>query len=92
MTSYVFIEGFEFRELDEVSYAKSRAREWLNNTPIEWVDDKHDINYEYVGDWDERDIQEHCQSNEYLFDINGNPIHSLVITEFKPPNEEKQDD
>ena len=89
MTSYVFIEAFEFRELDE--RAKSHIRDWLNDDPIEWEDDSGNMQYDYVGHWNEDEIQEHCHMNEYLFNKYGESIHDLVLTEFKLPSETNEE-
>lgn len=89
MTSYVFIEGFEFKELDD--RAKAAVRDWLNDTPIDYEDDEGNIKYDYVGDWEDSYIQDHCQMNDYLFSGYGRPIHSLVVTEFKLPSETNEE-
>ena len=33
---------------------------------------------------DEEEIIEHCDINEYKFDVRGNPIHHLLLTEYDP--------
>lgn len=88
MTSYVFIEAFEYKELNEG--AKSQARKWLDNDVIMWEDDEDEMQYDHISDWGESDIQDHCYTNEYLFNKYGAPIHNLVLTEFKLHSEEKQ--
>ena len=91
MSSYVFIEAFEYKELNEG--AKSQVREWLDNDVIEWEDDEGVMQYDHISEWGDSDIQDHCHMNEYLFNKYGDSIHHLVLTEFKLPsetNEEKQ--
>jgi hypothetical protein len=91
MTSYVFIEAFEYKELSWT--AKRRVRDWLNNDPIEYEDDEGVMQYDHISEWGDSDIQDHCHMNEYLFNKYGEDIHNLVLTEFKLPsetNEEKQ--
>ena len=33
---------------------------------------------------EEQEIIEHCDINEYKFDVRGNPIHHLLLTEYDP--------
>lgn len=85
MSSYVLIEGFEFKELSPA--AKSRVLRWLDESPMEYEveneEGKYVMQYEYFSDLDEVDVQEHCLINEYLFNKDGRPIHQYVLTEHK---------
>lgn len=85
MSSYVLIEGFEFKELSPA--AKSRVLNWLDDNPLEYEveneEGKYVLQYEYFSDLDEADVQEHCLINEYLFNKDGRPIHQYVLTEHK---------
>ncbi len=90
MSSFVLIEGFEYKELSDKG--KMRVLRWLDEVPMEYEAEDKDgkivIQYEYFSDLDEVDVQDHCLINEYLFNRDGRPIHQYVLTEHKL-NEEK---
>jgi len=71
MSKMYTVTGFDYIELTD--QAKVKARQWLDQEPIELEDGRT-----YIGDWDDEYIQEHCQINEYIFDKRGNPIHNLI--------------
>jgi len=81
------INAYEFKELKDNS--KYRALNWLDEYPYDYetgdIDEngKPIVKNDYVSEWDERDIQEHCEINQYLFDMYGNPIHHLEIKKIK---------
>lgn len=83
MTSFVLIEGFQYTELPTKSQRK--VLEWLDECPIDYETEDAEGNimsrYEYFSDWTLDEVQEHCMMNGYLFDMTGDPIHHLVLTE-----------
>lgn len=93
MTSFVMVEGFQYHELTEK--AQHKVLDWLDDPPLEYETEVTVINeegdeevqnvmkYEYPSDWAPEEIQSHCEMNEYLFDKFGDPIHHLVLTEYK---------
>ena len=85
MTSYVMIEGFQYKELSVM--AQRKVLQWLDEAPIDTETYDGQVGYEYPSDWTTDEVQEHCEMNEYLFNRLGEPIHHIVLTEYKP-NEE----
>lgn len=59
------------------------ALTWLNENPLEYENEHGEMVPEPWDDiWycDGVDfVTEHCEVNGYLFDINGNPVHHLVV-------------
>ena len=73
------VKAFEYNELDEQS--KISARHWLDEDPFEYETEDEEGNIvkelEYFSDMTDTDIDEHCQTNDYLFTKHGKPIHHL---------------
>ena len=78
------INAYEYQELNQD--AKFKAKLWLDEIPFEYETGDLDENgkpvvkNDYASEWDERDIQEHCEMNKYYFDKYGNCIHHLDIS------------
>jgi hypothetical protein len=77
------INAYDYQELNEDS--KYNVKMWLDECPIkcEEEDDQGNITYKYCyfSKMDEEDLQDHCQSNKYLFDKYGKCVHQLEINE-----------
>jgi hypothetical protein len=65
------VHAYQYNELND--QAKLKVKNWLDEHPISYENDEQ----EFVSSWDEDVILDHCQANEYLFDLYGNPIHHL---------------
>ena len=72
MSKMYSITGFGYLELGD--RARLKARHWLDENPIEGDDGS----CTYIGDWSDQYIGEHCNDNEYIFDVFGNPIHNII--------------
>ena len=70
------IMTFDYLELSEK--AKMNVDYWLDEDPLEYDNDEGGISMEFISDWDDADINEHCQINGYIFDKNGKPVHNLI--------------
>ena len=81
------VNAYEYKELNQD--AQFKVKLWLDECPFEYETDeldkeeKHILKTEYISDWDDDSIQEHCEVNGYLFDRFGNCIHHLNITKEK---------
>jgi len=81
------VHAYEYNELNDK--AKFQVKIWLNEVPFDYdtgeIDEngKPIIKYEYPGDWDDKEIYEHCELNNYLFDKYGNCVHHLDINRNK---------
>lgn len=71
MSKMYSITGFNYLELSEK--AKMTVDYWLDEFPL-----CYDSGTEFISDWDDADIDEHCQINGYIFDRYGKPIHNLI--------------
>lgn len=71
------VNAYEYNELND--QAKLKVKYWLDEHPISYEEDEQ----EFVSDWDEDIISDHCQANEYLFDKWGNCVHHLDINRNK---------
>jgi|TARA_R110002126_G_scaffold239446_1_gene382758 hypothetical protein len=73
------VNAYNYQELNEDS--KINVKIWLDELPFDYEDkDKQDNiikKLDYPSDWNELDIKEHCQANEYLFDKYGKCINHL---------------
>ena len=76
MSKMYSITGFNYLELSEK--AKMTVDYWLDECPLEYDDDEGQVKMEFISDWDDADIDEHCQINGYIFDRFGKPIHNLI--------------
>ena len=75
----VKIKAYVFEELMEG--ATHNALFWLDGIPIYYEDNDGNMKTQYfseIYDLDVAYIIEHCESNGYLFDRYGNPIHHLI--------------
>jgi hypothetical protein len=74
------IEAYEYKELDQD--AKFNVKYWLDEDPVECEeeDEQGNITYKYCyfSEMEEEDLQDHCESNNYLFNKYGKPIHHLI--------------
>ena len=81
------INAYEFKDLKGNS--KHKALVWLDEYPYDYENGDLDEQgkpikkYDYVSNWDDEAIIEHCEINQYLFDIYGNHIHHLEIKKIK---------
>ena len=81
------INAYEYKELDQD--AKFKVKLWLDEIPFEYETGDLDeqgkpiVKNDYASEWDERDIQEHCEMNKYYFDKYGNCIHHLDINRIR---------
>jgi hypothetical protein len=81
------INAYEYNELNDK--AKFQAKLWLDEIPLDYdtgeIDEngKPIIKNEYLGDWSDKEINEHCELNNYLFDKWGNCVHHLDIKKIK---------
>jgi hypothetical protein len=81
------INAYEYNELNDK--AKFQAKLWLDEIPLDYdtgeIDEngKPIIKNEYLGDWSDEEINEHCELNNYLFDKWGNCVHHLDIKKIK---------
>ena len=77
------VNAYEYQELNQDS--KINVKIWLDDNPFDYEDEDEKGNIikklDYPSDWDEIDIEEHCQANGYLFDKYGNRVHHLKIKE-----------
>jgi len=77
------VNAYEFKELNQK--AKNKVIYWLDELPLEYEEEDQQGNiitkYRYFSNMIEKDINEHCEMNEYLFNKYGEPIHNLEIKE-----------
>ena len=69
------IRAYDYSELNQEG--KTAAKHWLDEVPIEVENDKGEFEFRYFSDMTDIEIDEHCQSNDYLFTKYGRPIHHL---------------
>ena len=78
------VNAYEYKELNDE--AKFQAKVLLDEIPFDYDTGEIDENgksimkYDYISEWNEGDIIEHCEVNGYLFDKWGNRVHHLEIT------------
>ena len=79
------IDAYNYQDLNDDS--KVNVKIWLDELPFDYEDEDKNGNIvkklDYPSDWSDEDINEHCQSNEYLFSKFGECIHQLEIKEVK---------
>ena len=68
--------GFEYSELSDK--AKLSVKYWLDENPLDYEDDNGKTMWEYPSEWEENDISEFCEMNEYIFDKHGKVLHHLI--------------
>jgi len=75
------INAYDYQDLSDDS--KISVKIWLDELPFDYEDEDEKGNVikklDYPSDWEETDIKEHCQANEYLFDKYGKCVHQLQI-------------
>ncbi len=76
------VNAYSYQELNQDS--KDNVKIWLDELPFDYYEDQDEKGniiekLDYPSDWNEIDIQEHCEVNEYLFDKYGKCIHHLEI-------------
>ena len=75
------IKAYEFAELSEK--ARENFRNEMYKEPFEYEtgnlndDGEIIIAYDYFAEWDLQNQIEHCDANEYLFDVYGNLVCHL---------------
>jgi len=72
----VTIKAYKYEDLDPVS--QFEVLTWLDNCPIDYEDEEGNTRWQYFTDMETQDIIEHCETNEYLFNKFGKPIHHLL--------------
>lgn len=77
----IIVQAYQYSELDD--NAKHNVKDWLDEGLLDHELFNEDGKFigQYFIDMDEKDIIEHCNSNEYLFSIWGEPIHHLEKSE-----------
>ena len=71
----ITVQAYQYHELNQK--AKDNVCSWLDEYPFDYEDEDGNLITQYFIDMEEEDIQEHCESNEYLFSDKGEPIHHL---------------
>ena len=71
------IKAYKYSELEN-DY-KNNVKGWLDETEYEFCENDEDYFSPY--EWDETEIEEHCECNEYWFSKYGRPVHQLIIEE-----------
>ena len=69
------IRAYDYSELNQEG--KTTVKHWLDEAPIEVENDKGEFEFRYFSDMTDEDLQDHCESNGYLFTVYGRPIHHL---------------
>jgi hypothetical protein len=69
------IRAYDYEELNQEG--KTAVKHWLDEFPIEVENDKGEFEFRYFTDMTDEDLQDHCESNGYLFTVYGRPIHHL---------------
>ena len=72
----IIIDAYQYHELNKT--AKRFVLCWLEEYPIEYENEEGRKVVEYYSlATDEKLIEEHCNSNGYLFDRYGYPVHHI---------------
>ena len=79
MSTIAKVKAFKFQELEE-KY-QDRVIHWLDEAPLEYMNEEGKMSTFYFSEWDIDELIEHCEINGYLFDQYGNPIHHLILEE-----------
>ena len=76
----ITINAYQYNDLED--QYKTNVKLWLDEIPFDYEDEDKQGNIilkqDYPSEWDDIDIQDHCESNEYLFNKYGKPIHKLI--------------
>ena len=76
------VNAYNYQELNQ--NGRNRVKNWLDEMPYDYEEEDNKGNIikklDYPSSWEEIDIQEHCNDNEYLFDKDGNCVHHLETT------------
>jgi len=77
------VNAYEYEELN--TDAKTNVVYWLDQDPLDYETEDEQGNIikelKYFSDMAQKDIQVHCEINEYLFDKYGECIHHLEAKE-----------
>lgn len=77
------IKAYQYNELNEK--AKTEVRYWLNEIPIDYEDEDENgrliAKVMYLGDMEEKEIQDYCEEQGYLFSESGSRVHHLETKE-----------
>jgi|8_EtaG_2_1085327.scaffolds.fasta_scaffold30520_3 hypothetical protein len=71
----IIVQAFQYSELDDD--AKHNVKCWLDENPLDYENEDGELIIKYFIHMDKKDIIEHCNANDYLFSIWGEPIHHL---------------
>jgi hypothetical protein len=78
---HIKINAYKYQDLSEDN--KINVKLWLDEIPFDYEDEDEKGNIikklDYPSDWDNSDIQEHCETNGYLFSKNGKCVHHLAV-------------
>ncbi len=69
------IRAYEYSELNQEG--KTAVKHWLDEVPIEVENDAGESEFRYFTDMEDEDLQDHCESNGYLFTTLGRDDNSL---------------
>jgi len=74
------INTYQYNDLED-EY-KTNVKLWLDENPVECEEEDEQGNitygYCYFSEMDDEDLQDHCETNKYLFNKCGEPIHHLI--------------
>ena len=77
------IKAYQYNELNED--AKTGVKCWLNETPYDYEDEDENgrliAKCDYLGDMEDKEIQEHCEDMGYLFSESGSRVDHLETKE-----------
>jgi len=73
------IKAYQYNELNEVS--KFKVKRWLDETPYDYEHEdengKITLKWKFLGDMEDKEIQEYCEHEEFLFSESGSRIDFL---------------
>ena len=73
----VSINAYQYQDLSHE--AKQKVISMLDNDPLDYEDDYGVIHFRYFSECSDKDIEEHCNMNNYLFNKYGSPINNLIL-------------
>jgi hypothetical protein len=73
----IIIQAYQYHELHKM--AKQNVVRWLDEYPVTlpYDNEKGEEVIQYFSEMDEGMLEEHCESNGYLFNKRGDPVHHL---------------
>lgn len=74
----VSINAYQYEDLTSHN-AKRKVIDWLDEDPLDYEREDGTMGYQYFSEGSENDIRDYCNTNNYLFDKYGNPIHQLTL-------------